>query len=197
MRSTGKAINFRFLRNCPFSMNWCEVKMKIEPGLIALLLLPVIALALGGCSFNVVDTEGLRLAYEDIDRASSKGVELKGLGEIPDDQRREAVDLYREAKASVNGYLQQTITDAADYEVNSPAASYTQTGSGEKVAAFVDQVDDLRSGKAAPKSAAVWIPIAVSVVTEIQKLNDQNQRAAYERFERTVKEHMMKSYEDL
>ncbi len=156
----------------------------------------VAALLLTGCSqFQVKNTEGLRLAYEDIDRASSKGVELKSLKNITEPQRQEAADLYREAKAALNGYLQQAITDASGYIVDKSAESYVSTKAADKVASFQKKVSELRGHAIA--SVGEWIPVAFQVIAEIKKLHDQEQKAAYERFEKTVKAYMMKNYEEL
>lgn len=167
------------------------------------LSLLVSAVFLTGCStFQVKNTEGLRLAYEDIDRSTSKAVELRKLKNITDQQRNEASDLYRDAKSSINSYLQQAITDAADYVVDNPVDGYLATQSTEKVSVFRKKVNELRGSAPAPvdKSVALvipWIPPAVTVITEIKKLHDQSQKAAYERFEKTVKESLMKNYEEL
>lgn len=160
------------------------------------ILLAIVVAALTGCtSFKVKNTEGLRLAYEDIEQASSKGVELKSMKYINDRQRQEAADLYRDAKAALNSYLQQAITDASSYTVDKPAETYAACGADKKVALFRAKVNDLRGRT--PAAAAVWIPIAVEVITEIKKLHDQEQKAAYERFEQTVKKYMMKDFDEL
>lgn len=148
---------------------------------------------LTGC-FSIKNTDGLALAYEDIDRASSKASELKTLANISDLQRNQAADLYREAKASINSYLQKSITDAADYTVDQPAESYTATGASAKVNAFVKRVGDLRG--VAPDSV-IWVPLAAAAINEIVKLHNQAQEAAYKRFVDTVNKYMMKNYEEI
>lgn len=156
---------------------------------------------LTGCAqFQVKNTDGLRLAYEDIDRASSKGAELKSLQNVTEQQRQGAADLYREAKATLNSYLQQAITDAASYTVDKNAESYASTKASEKVSSFQSKVNELRaSARGETKAfAGEWIaPVAERVITKIKELHDQNQKAAYERFEKIVKEHMMKNFEEL
>ena len=168
------------------------------------LSLLVSAVFLTGCStFQVKNTEGLRLAYEDIDSSTSKAVELRKLKNITDRQRNEASDLYRDAKSSINSYLQQAITDAADYVVDNPVDSYLATQSVEKVSVFRKKVNELRETAPSPVDKSVelaipWaVPLAVTVITEITKLHDQSQKAAYERFKKTVKESLMKNYEEL
>ena len=176
--------------------------MKVQQNNFTIFTLFSLVLFITGCStFMVKDTEGLRLAYEDIDLASSKGVELKGLQYIPVQQRQEAIDLYREAKASLNGYLQKAITDAAGYTVENTANSYTQARCKEKVTVFNNKVNQLREANifknVALKPVEDWKPTAVFVITEIKKLHEQEQKAAYDRFEKTVKGYFMKNYEEL
>lgn len=108
------------------------------------------SLLLGGCTtFQIKNTDGLMLAYEDIDRASSKGIELKMLSKISEEQRQKAADLYREAKHSVNAYLQSAIIDAADYKVDKNSDSYKATGIHEKVVEFQNKVNELRQPRIA------------------------------------------------
>jgi len=176
--------------------------MKVQQNIFTIFTLFFLALFLAGCStFNVKETEGLRLAYVDIDRASSKGVELKRLQNISLQQRQEAIDLYQEAKASLNGYLQKAITDAADYTVDNTADSYSQAGCNGKVTVFTEKVNQLRQANTFQYAALIkiedWKPTAVSVITKIKELHDQDQKAAYDRFEKTVKGYFMKNYEEL
>lgn len=153
-------------------------------------------LFVSGCAFKVKNTEGLRLAYEDIDRASSKAVQLKSLVDIDESKRREAADMYREAKAGANSYLNQVITDAADYKVEEPAARYRKLDVGEKVSAFRQEVDSL-AANASSEKAAEWIPIAAEVLGKIKDLHDEEQEAAYKRFVDTVTQYKMMHYEEL
>jgi len=167
------------------------------------ILLPLLIL-LGGCSsFRVINTDGLRLAYEDVDRATSKAVELRSLSGVAKNKEAEAVDAYREAKASINSYLQQAITDAADGKVDNPARSYTETSSPGKIAVFVGKVDEVKAvGQESAldtgqESALDWAPLAVTLISEIKSLNDEERTAAYERFKATVSSHMMPNFEAL
>lgn len=155
------------------------------------------ALLLTGCTnFQVKNTDGLRLAYEDVERASSKGSQLRALTNVTDAQRQEAANLYRDAKAVINAYFQQSITDASAYVVNENAESYKATKGSEKVAAFQKSVNVLQG-----TTTKEWFPVATSVVTsiieEIINLNDQEQKAAYDRFVATVNKYMMKNFEEL
>ena len=176
------------------------------------ILLAIIILPFTGCSFQVKNTEGLRLAYQDIDLATSKGIELKTLENVDAKQRKEAENLYREIKAEINSYLQQAITDAADYTVNNPKESYIAIDANEKVLSFKSMVD--RLGTRFPRNQAMLnqfhakystkdFPIfgasdlAITVINTILELHNQNQKAAYERFKETVNKYMMKDYTEL
>ena len=151
-------------------------------------------LSLTGC-FSVKSTEGLRMAYENVDLAHSKAVELKTLKNVTDAQKQEAADLYRTAKSKVNGYLQESITRAASYTVNEPAESYEKTKASESVNNFERKVNQLRGR--APASAAAILPIVTIAIEEIVKLNGEAQKAAYDRFTQTVNKYMMKNYEEV
>ena len=151
---------------------------------------------LSGCTkFQVKNTDGLGLAYADIDLASSKGSQLRAMSNVNEPQRQQAADLYREAKAVINSYLQQSITDASGYTVDKNAQSYATTKGSEKLAAFQKKVGELQGTTTA--SVGEWIPLAALAIAEIRKLHDQDQKAGYERFVATVNKYMMKNYEEL
>ncbi len=161
------------------------------------ILLVAITLPLTGCTFQVKNTEGLRLAYEDIGLAESKGLELKALKNVDKQQRQEAVGLYQDAKATINSYLQQAITDAAGYTVNKPAESYIATKAHEKVSSFQAKVDEL-SPKFLIQAIPGVVPVIVGPLIErILEQHGQNQKEAYERFKKTVEKYMMKNYVEL
>lgn len=147
-----------------------------------------------GC-FSVTDTGGLERAYQDIDLAASKASELKALPAVSDADRAAAADLYRNAKAKVNAYLQGAITRAADYDVNEPVEAYERTGAPADVQAFQARVNVLRGP--APASTATVAAVATLVINEIVNLNNQAQKAAYDRFTSTVTQYMMENYEDI
>lgn len=156
----------------------------------------VMVLSLTGC-FSIKNTEGLRIAYEDVDLAQSKASELKALKNVTEAQRQEAADMYRNAKSKVNAYLQGTITRAASYTVDEPANKYTETKASESVTEFKEKVNQLRGPERKFKEMAMVIGIAVIVIEEIVKLNNEVQKAAYDRFTQTVTKYMMKNYEDI
>jgi len=180
--------------------------------ILTYVLLIKIILPLTGCVFQVQNTEGLRLAYEDIDLATSKGIELKALENVDAPQKKEAVDLYRDVKATINSYLQQAITDAADYIVNNPEESYIATKASEKVLSFQSMVDSLSQkfprnqamlDELKAKYSTTDFPIfgvsdlAITAINAILELHNRNQKAAYERFKETVTKYMMKNYSEL
>lgn len=159
------------------------------------IILGCVLLFVGCKSFQIKNTEGLGLAYEDVDRASSKAVQLKSLENVSEEQRQEAVELYRDIKAVINGYLKKAITDASSYTVDQNVESYKSTGATEKVLAFQEKVNELRSP--INMTSVDWVPIAIEAIEMIVKLHDQDQKAAYERFVDTVERYKMKNYEEL
>jgi hypothetical protein len=163
------------------------------------MLMMGLTLILSGC-FSIVDTAGLELAYQDKFLAEAKGVQLKDLQNVPENQKLQAADEYRQAEAAVNAYFQQVITEAAAYRVNEPADSYQKAPAHAQVAAFVSRVDalDLQSQK---EGVTLGVPavvdLVVIVLNDIIILNGQRQKEAYDRFVNTVKGNMMKNFEDL
>ena len=161
-------------------------------------LLVAVTILLNGCMFQVKNTKGLQLAYQDIDLATSKGLELKALKIVDKQQQQEAVGLYQDAKAAINSYLQQAITDAADYTVNEPEESYLETEARKKASVFKAKVDELRARSATKAFPGVVVQeLAVIVIDAIFELHGQSQKAAYERFIETVEKYMMKNYTEL
>jgi len=164
---------------------------------VLIYLLVAITLLLTGCTFQVKNTDGLRLAYEDIDLATSKGLELKALKNVDKQLRQQAIGMYQDAKATINGYLKQAITDAAGYTVDKPAESYIATKAHEKVSSFQAKVDKLSVKFRIQAFPGVMEGVAVIVIKAILEQHDQNQKAAYGRFKETVEKYMMKNYVEL
>jgi hypothetical protein len=159
------------------------------------ILLIIVTLILAGC-FKIVDTEGLKLAYQD--KFLAKGIQLKNLQNVPEDQKLLAENDYRVSEASMNAFFQQVITDAANYRVNVPADNYQKASVHDQVEAFVNKVDGLQPQK---QIVDINIPIeaalVIQVISEIFILQGQRQQEAYNRFVNTVTENMMKEYEAL
>jgi hypothetical protein len=167
--------------------------MKAALGIVLLGFVIVLA----GC-FRIMDIEGLKLAYQDKFLAEAKGVQLKNLNDVSEDQKLQAANEYRQTEAAVNAYFQQVITDAAVYRVNEPADSYQKAPAHDQVEAFVNQVDGLQAQKkTAVLSIATGADLAVIMLNEIFTLQGQRQKEAYDRFVNTVKENLMKDYEAL
>lgn len=158
-------------------------------------------LLLSGCeTFKVKNVEGLQMAYRDVDMAASKGSQLRSMSNIPDDQRQTAADLYRAAKATINGYFRVTITDASTYTVEKDAESYNKTNGHQQVIAFSQKVDELqlsKSEKFNPTVINTVAPVAKIAIETILSLNDKKQQAAYDRFTATINNYMMKDFEEL
>lgn len=155
------------------------------------------AVALSGCStFTVKNTDGLQLAYEDIDRASSYASRLKSAPQVPADERNEAVGLYIDTKGKINSYLEKAITDAADYEVNNPREEYLASGAREKEQLFEKKVTEA-TGRQMRLAPDAWSPVAGAVINAIWDLNQKNREAARQKFEDTVKKYEMKNYEEI
>ena len=159
------------------------------------ILIVVSIFGLTSCAFTVKNTDGLALAYKDIDRASSYASELKSMGGINKTDEDKAADLYREAKSEINSYLQKAITDASDYEVNNPKEEYITTKCIVKVDAFENKVKELRSIRTFVVPA--WIPIVETAIKAIWDLNQTAREEGRKKFEETVTKYMMKPYEEI
>ena len=161
------------------------------------LILILSTIGLTGCitAFTVKNTEGLHLAYRDIDRASSYASKLISMRGIPPKSLEEAADLYRQAKSELNSYLQNAITAASDYDVNNPKEEYLATQCTPSVDAFEKKVKELRGFR--PMSASAWIPIAEAVINKIWELNQKAREGGRKSFEETVTKYMMKNFEEI
>lgn len=159
------------------------------------ILIAASTFSLTSCAFTVKNTDGLKLAYEDIDRASSYASELKSMSAISKPDEDKAADLYREAKSEINSYLQKAITDASDYEVNNPAEEYLTTKGTVKVDAFENKVKELRPLRVL--AAPVWVPIFEAAIIAIWDLNQKAREEGRKRFEETVTKYMMKRCEEI
>lgn len=162
-----------------------------------LLLIMFSISGLTGCAFTVKNTDGLNLAYKDIDLASSYASELKSMKNVLENRRATVVDLYREAKSELNGYLQKAITDASDYEVNNPKEEYLATQGTARVHAFEKEVKKLRRVHLKTMSAPAWTPVAEAAIRTIWDLNQKAREEGRKRFEETVIKYMMKNYEEI
>lgn len=166
----------------------------------AFLILIVLSIfGLTGCAFTVKNTDGLALAYKDIDRASSYASELKSMDGITKLEEEDAADLYRQAKSEINSYLKKAITDASDYTVNNPEEEYLTTTNGTaKVDAFENKVKELCRIRSMYVVSA-WTPaVVVDVIIDIiWEINQKAREEGRKRFEETVTKYMMKSYEEI
>jgi len=162
-----------------------------------LILIVVSIFGLTGCAFTVKNTNGLALAYKDIDRAASYASELKSMGGITKLEEEDAADLYRQAKSEINGYLKKAITDASDYTVNNPEEEYLTTTNGTaKVDAFENKVKELRRIHIM-SAVPAWIPVFEVVLKAIWDINQKAREEGRKIFEETVTKYMMKSYEEI
>ena len=160
-----------------------------------LILIVVSNFGLTGCAFTVKNTDGLALAYKDIDLASSYASELKSMGGITKLEEDHAADLYRQAKSEINSYLRKVITDASDYEVNNPKEGYLTTKCTAKVDAFENKVKELRPIRMF--ITPVWIPIVDAAIKAVWDLNQKAREEGRKKFEETVTKYMMKPYEEI
>ncbi len=169
----------------------------------AFLILVVVSIfGLTGCAFTVKNTDGLALAYKDIDRASSSASELKSMDGITKPEDDDAADLYRQAKSEINSYLQKAITDASDYEVNNPKEEYLNTMGTAKVDAFENKVKELRLrhiSKSVLTVAVVssWAPIFEAAIEAIWEIHQKAREEGRKTFEQTLTKYMMNSYEEI
>jgi hypothetical protein len=163
----------------------------------------LVAMILTGCGgFKVKNTEGLYLAYKDIDRASSYASELTAMKDIPKKNFFDAKDKYTQATNVLNGYLMKAITDAADYEVNNTKEEYLATGGTAKVDAFEKEVRLLRPMKQKGAAAvAAIIPIVVPVAEAAMKaITEADQKAkdkGLDVFTKSVEKYKMKPFEEI
>ena len=166
---------------------------------VFLILIVVSILGMTGCAFTVKNTDGLELAYKDIDRASSYASELKSMGGIPKREEDEAADLYRKAKSEINSYLKKAITDASDYTVNNPEEEYLTTKGTAKVDAFEKKVKELRRIRISvvPPLMPISGTAIEAIIEAIWKINQKAREEGRKRFEETVTKYMMKSYEEI
>ena len=163
------------------------------------MLIVVSIFGITGCAFTVKNTDGLALAYKDIDRASSYASALKSMGGIPEESKNEAKDLYIQAKAEFVSYLQKAITDASDYEVDNPKEEYMAIKATAKVDAFENKVKELRDTSVSIKALPPLIAAGVAniVIETIWDLNQKAREEGRKKFEETVTKYMMKNYEEI
>jgi hypothetical protein len=161
----------------------------------------LVAMILTGCSFKLKNTEGLYLAYKDIDRAADYASELKAMKDIPQEDFFGAKDKYIEAKNVLNAYLMKTITDAADSEVNNTKEEYLATGGSGKVDAFEKKVKLLRpiekKGVAAAAIVSTVIPVAEAAIKAIMEANQKAKDKGLEVFTKSVEKYKMKPFEEI
>jgi len=149
----------------------------------------------------VKNTEGLQLAYQDIDRASDYASELKAMKDIPQVDFFRAKDSYIEAKNVLNAYLMKAIADASDYEVNNPKEEYPTTGGPAKVDAFEREVKLLRPMEKKSVAAAVivsaWIPVAAEAMKVIMEANEKAKDKGLNMFTTSIEKYKMKTFEEI
>jgi hypothetical protein len=162
----------------------------------------LVAMILTGCKFTLKNTEGLHLAFKDIDRAADYASELKAREkDIPQKDFFKAKDKYIEAKNVLNGYLMKTITDAADYEVNNTKEEYLATGGTAKVDAFEKEVKLLRpmeqKGVAAVAIISAVKPVAEAAIKAIMEANQKAKDRGLDAFTKSVEKYKMKTFEEI
>jgi hypothetical protein len=182
-----------------------------------LMLIMLSIFGLTGCAFTaftVKNTDGLALAYKDIDRAHSYALELKSMEDkIPEQARSEAKDLYIHAKAEINSYLQKAIINALDCIVDNPKEEYMATQGKAKVDAFENKVKELRGmvikegvlqAWKPSSSLAAWssipeviIKTAEGIIRIIRDLNQKTCEEGRKKFVEEIIKNMMKDYDAL
>jgi outer membrane murein-binding lipoprotein Lpp len=171
--------------------------------IITALLLSTLIFA--GCGFKINNTDGLQLAYEDIDSTSSYASELKAMKDvtkhISQGKFNAARDKFNTAKTKLNGYLQNAITNASDYKVDNPKEEYLKSEAPVAVAAFKEEVQSLRPrrNKGVPIATIIpiIIPIAEKAIDAIMKADQMAKDKGLEAFKTSVEKYMMKNLEEI
>ena len=176
----------------------------MRPKLLSIISIIIFSIVIiPGCSFKIINTDGMQLAFQDIDRASDYASELKAMKDIPQTDFYRAKDSYIAAKNVLNGYLAKAITDASDYEVNNTKEEYLATGATAKVDAFEKEVKSLRPtpklGFGLPSAAVISpsMPVAKEAIKAIMEANEKTKDKGLNLYTTSVEKYKMKSFEDI
>ena len=146
-----------------------------------------------GCVFTVKNTDGIHAAFHDMELAYPLATEIRQNTSLPAGKVAEVKDSYNEAKAGVNSFLEVVKIKASTYTVDIGEDVYKNDKASKAMADFIEKAHAARGVRLMGMESV--LVIAAPIIEEIVKLRDQQQKEAYDRFQKVIDENKMVEWE--